>query len=272
MNCIGSLLREYSCYVPPTGRLLCKNIIFFFALAVFYEVIFSISSIRTIFLDILFYALFCFIMFVFCTICWCRCLLRSYAADDNNRSFSARTIRSTHRYIVRTLNSSPFFRETPPQVNIDNAEGMNVNQLRAMLLRFSLSHRNGDFSEEDYEMLQRLDELENESDSEGEEAENDDIESNRNSVYSVDNLRGRQGQNGLSKELISSLPTCVYTQNSESEDQRQIDSCSICLSSFVEDDVLRVLPCMHKYHCACIDKWLYKQSATCPICKASVSW
>lgn len=182
------------------------------------------------------------------------------------------------------MNSSPFFSENTRtrEVHIDNTEGLNANQLRALFLRFTLSHRNGDFSEEDYEMLQRLDELEeNESESEsesGSESEsilnNHDIESS-NHIYNISSIRGRMGRHGISKELISTILIYRYTNNNNNgdikdENNNNNESCSVCLNTFVENENLRILPCMHKYHCKCIDKWLYKQSATCPICKSPV--
>ncbi|XP_055809506.1 E3 ubiquitin-protein ligase At4g11680-like isoform X2 [Solanum dulcamara] len=45
--------------------------------------------------------------------------------------------------------------------------------------------------------------------------------------------------------------------------------CSICLSTYDDEDELRELPCCHLFHCNCIDKWLY-MSATCPLCKRSI--
>ena len=50
--------------------------------------------------------------------------------------------------------------------------------------------------------------------------------------------------------------------------------CVICMDSFVDGDRLRVLPCSHSFHVACIDKWLSGSSsfddchtAGCPTCK-----
>lgn len=41
--------------------------------------------------------------------------------------------------------------------------------------------------------------------------------------------------------------------------------CSICTEDFSKGEDVRVLPCHHKYHPACIDPWLLNVSGTCPL-------
>ncbi|EDN96938.1 hypothetical protein SS1G_01866 [Sclerotinia sclerotiorum 1980 UF-70] len=43
--------------------------------------------------------------------------------------------------------------------------------------------------------------------------------------------------------------------------------CSICTEDFATGEDVRVLPCHHKYHPACIDPWLLNVSGTCPLCR-----
>jgi Ring finger domain len=57
---------------------------------------------------------------------------------------------------------------------------------------------------------------------------------------------------------------------------RLYEGCVICLESFVKGDRLRILPCQHKFHISCIDKWLsganseaWCVTSGCPTCKAS---
>uniref|UniRef100_M8CUM4 RING-type E3 ubiquitin transferase n=1 Tax=Aegilops tauschii TaxID=37682 RepID=M8CUM4_AEGTA len=47
-------------------------------------------------------------------------------------------------------------------------------------------------------------------------------------------------------------------------------TCSVCLEQVVAGDLLRSLPCLHRFHVNCIDPWL-RQQGTCPICKHQVS-
>ena len=59
-------------------------------------------------------------------------------------------------------------------------------------------------------------------------------------------------------------------QNHQIQDER----CVICLEQFKDGDRLRVLPCEHRFHTGCIDKWLSGSSShegcftgLCPTCK-----
>ncbi len=47
-------------------------------------------------------------------------------------------------------------------------------------------------------------------------------------------------------------------------------SCAVCLSNYTNDEELRVLPCGHRFHCDCVDRWLTQQSRTCPLCSKRV--
>lgn len=44
-------------------------------------------------------------------------------------------------------------------------------------------------------------------------------------------------------------------------------SCSICTEDFERGQDVRVLPCNHSFHPACIDPWLLNVSGTCPLCR-----
>ena len=50
--------------------------------------------------------------------------------------------------------------------------------------------------------------------------------------------------------------------------------CAVCQCEWEEHDEVRVLPCGHQFHTCCIDRWLSKHKACCPLCKADVrpSW
>lgn len=71
--------------------------------------------------------------------------------------------------------------------------------------------------------------------------------------------------------LIESLPTYRYkaTDQTTTTIVKQDHTCSICICEFEQDDVLRMLPCLHRYHKDCVDKWL-SINRLCPTCNTDV--
>ncbi|KAF8066279.1 wdr48 [Scenedesmus sp. PABB004] len=47
------------------------------------------------------------------------------------------------------------------------------------------------------------------------------------------------------------------------------DACVICYAKFEHGEQLKLLPCLHMYHVACIDAWL-QRDRSCPVCTADV--
>ncbi|RAL16019.1 putative RING finger protein [Aspergillus homomorphus CBS 101889] len=45
--------------------------------------------------------------------------------------------------------------------------------------------------------------------------------------------------------------------------------CVICMDEFHPLDSVRPLPCGHIFHASCLDPWLTKRHACCPLCKTS---
>ncbi|RGP80350.1 e3 ubiquitin- ligase sdir1 [Fusarium longipes] len=50
-------------------------------------------------------------------------------------------------------------------------------------------------------------------------------------------------------------------------DEASDQQCSICTEDFKVGEDVRVLPCKHQFHPACIDPWLINVSGTCPLCR-----
>jgi len=63
------------------------------------------------------------------------------------------------------------------------------------------------------------------------------------------------------------LPVMEITDEKEFKGE----NCTICLSEFDCGNKIKTLPCTHRYHCECIDKWLETQNK-CPICKHPVDF
>ncbi|KAK4941285.1 hypothetical protein LTR66_012274 [Elasticomyces elasticus] len=66
---------------------------------------------------------------------------------------------------------------------------------------------------------------------------------------------------GISPNVIPVEAAAAGTNTDESL------GCSICTDDFEAGQDLRVLPCDHKFHPACVDPWLLNVSGTCPLCR-----
>ncbi|KAJ6849986.1 putative E3 ubiquitin-protein ligase-like [Iris pallida] len=72
---------------------------------------------------------------------------------------------------------------------------------------------------------------------------------------------------GLDKASINRITVCRYKRGGGLVG---CNDCSVCLSEFLEDESLRLLPeCSHAFHVQCIDTWL-KSHSNCPLCRANI--
>lgn len=69
-------------------------------------------------------------------------------------------------------------------------------------------------------------------------------------------------QNELSEMVLNKIPIQINVKDS-------FDQCPICQIDFSSGDMYRNLPCKHKFHSYCIDKW-FEGHITCPICRANI--
>nr|XP_043627292.1 E3 ubiquitin-protein ligase ATL42-like [Erigeron canadensis] len=80
--------------------------------------------------------------------------------------------------------------------------------------------------------------------------------------------RSRSRFSGIDKAIIESLP---FFKFSNLKGWKNGLECSVCLSTFEDVEVLRLLPkCKHAFHIDCIDQWLEKHSS-CPLCRFKVA-
>ena len=64
------------------------------------------------------------------------------------------------------------------------------------------------------------------------------------------------------KTKIRQIPTAIW----DSRKTNVTRECQICCEPILDGDVIRTLPCLHQYHCKCVDKWLAIHG-TCPECR-----
>ncbi|KAL2514063.1 uncharacterized protein Fot_28034 [Forsythia ovata] len=73
------------------------------------------------------------------------------------------------------------------------------------------------------------------------------------------------------ESVVDTFPLKYYKKPKAVEsDTSDVQQCYICLADYEEGDKLRVLPCNHEYHVACIDKWLKEINRVCPLCRRNV--
>lgn len=51
---------------------------------------------------------------------------------------------------------------------------------------------------------------------------------------------------------------------------QQDDNCAICFDAFEDDQIIRQLPCTHRFHADCVDHWLLNSSSQCPMCRMNL--
>lgn len=125
----------------------------------------------------------------------------------------------------------------------------------AALLQIALTQ--GDFSANDYDLLQQLDE-------DAEQQMHSGCSDHEINRFPVHEYKENSSNNSNNSNINSS---CKDTLSTRKESKK----CSVCLGPFDKGDQLRTLPCLHQFHKDCIDPWLRTKSI-CPICKFSISF
>ena len=67
-------------------------------------------------------------------------------------------------------------------------------------------------------------------------------------------------------DMSDNISDNISDNMSDEPDELKQDNCIICLEDFTQLSNILSLPCKHKFHYKCINKW-GKQHNTCPICR-----
>ncbi|KAK7534111.1 uncharacterized protein J3D65DRAFT_556927, partial [Phyllosticta citribraziliensis] len=78
------------------------------------------------------------------------------------------------------------------------------------------------------------------------------------------------GANGSTAEADDGIAAATPAASAENLGKSGGDvytGCTICTDEFEPGEDIRVLPCDHRFHPACVDPWLLNVSGTCPLCR-----
>nr|XP_033783476.1 E3 ubiquitin-protein ligase RNF130 isoform X3 [Geotrypetes seraphini] len=70
------------------------------------------------------------------------------------------------------------------------------------------------------------------------------------------------------KKAVGKLTTRTVKKGDKETDP-DFDHCAVCIESYKQSDVVRILPCKHVFHKSCVDPWL-SEHCTCPMCKLNI--
>ncbi|XP_072315319.1 RING finger protein 150-like [Eucyclogobius newberryi] len=80
--------------------------------------------------------------------------------------------------------------------------------------------------------------------------------------------RNQRRLGDAAKKAISKLQLRTIRKGDE-ETESDFDNCAVCIEGYKANDVVRILPCRHLFHKACVDPWLLDHR-TCPMCKMNI--
>ena len=74
------------------------------------------------------------------------------------------------------------------------------------------------------------------------------------------------------KDIINSYTAFRYEEpqpDPQSKNEKEPINCAICQDVLKTGQMVKALPCTHKYHSKCINEWL-KVKLKCPLCKQAL--
>uniref|UniRef100_A0A3Q4M2Y2 Ring finger protein 130 n=1 Tax=Neolamprologus brichardi TaxID=32507 RepID=A0A3Q4M2Y2_NEOBR len=84
--------------------------------------------------------------------------------------------------------------------------------------------------------------------------------------YTSTRDRSQHRLGDAAKKAIGKLKTRTVKKGDKDTESNH---CAVCIEVYQLNDVVRILPCKHVFHKACVDPWL-KEHCTCPMCKLNI--
>lgn len=110
----------------------------------------------------------------------------------------------------------------------------------------------------------------------------ENLEKNTSTSDSISTAKSSDTVTGTEPSAVSTEPfdtskTTFTTNTSIASDtvstmdrtSGNLNTCQICLEDYIENDDIRILPCIHSFHMDCIDTWLIQKSV-CPVCRVNI--
>lgn len=88
------------------------------------------------------------------------------------------------------------------------------------------------------------------------------IEGSSNLESLLRNLSVKDGQPPASKASMEAMPSFEIGEDAESS----VGECVVCLEEYERGVVVKEMPCKHRFHDKCIEKWLGIHGS-CPVCR-----
>jgi hypothetical protein len=83
--------------------------------------------------------------------------------------------------------------------------------------------------------------------------------------------------NTLTFEAIEKIAParCAGLHNNAIDAEKDVEfshpeNCAVCMEKYDDTQLTRILPCKHSFHASCVDEWLMKSSAICPLCRKDI--
>jgi len=80
----------------------------------------------------------------------------------------------------------------------------------------------------------------------------------------------RPSAEGIAPAAAAAAATTSVSGSGTTPEEDSGLGCSICTDDFELGQEMRVLPCNHAFHPACVDPWLLNVSGTCPLCRVDL--